>query len=98
MVSSDDKSSKTLASFPGLSLSEAEGKIRNQLTTVSNSEARLNKEELLISNKAHLDSEIGMHESEYKRKRIDGPESRIGKWEPITATENTEYRYFGQAV
>ena len=39
-----------------------------------------------------------MHESEYKRKRIDGPESRIGKWEPITSTENAEYQYFGQVV
>jgi len=62
---------------------------------VLNPEARLIKEELLISNKAQIDSEIGNHESEYKRKRIDGPESRIGKWEPITETENTEYLYFG---
>jgi hypothetical protein len=64
----------------------------------SNPEARLCKEELLLNSKAKLDSEIAKHEQEYKRKRLDGPESRIGEWEPITSTPNAEYRYFGQAV
>jgi superfamily II DNA/RNA helicase len=52
LVSSDDKSSKTLSSFQSLSLSEAEVKIKEQLASPSNPETRLNKEKLLISNKA----------------------------------------------